>query len=388
MLRSIAGPVSLTLIALLLAGWAEVPTLSAEAGAEWSGYLVSFDGKRLVVKEGDRESTYLVPALASRRRFGEPGAAAEEFQPGERLRITLQGGVVTRISDEISQQVALRQPFRVVSQDREQYRFTVEPVDGATGTVKGERQTLRYGKPTFLMLRENPEFVFRVAEGTRFWINRGLGPDGKDEMAREVLDDASRDRFARQQRLRSVARLDATGAPARVSTAGRAPLLQLSPDTEAWAQRLHAGDRLELTAGAKKLPATVAPEPANAPLSLRVQGDLSALRPGDTIQVKPVRDQVSYRRDIEPILQVNCLPCHGGRGASGFSISSPERLRAGGPRGKGIVPGRSGESLLYLTMSGDRNPRMPPDRDATREQLDLLRRWIEAGAPLEEPARP
>jgi hypothetical protein len=101
------------------------------------------------------------------------------------------------------------------------------------------------------------------------------------------------------------------------------------------------------------------------------------------MRVMPLREQVSYRRDVEPLLQVNCLPCHGGRGASGFSISSPERLRAGGPRGTGIVPGKSSESMLYLTMSGDRNPHMPPDRDATHEQLELLKRWIDAGALVE-----
>lgn len=61
-------------------------------------------------------------------------------------------------------------------------------------------------------------------------------------------------------------------------------------------------------------------------------------------------------------------------------MTTTERLRRGGRRGPGIVPGKSAESLLYLTMSGDRNPRMPPDRDIIPEQLDVLRRWIDAGA--------
>lgn len=387
MLRALPAPAVLALTALALVGWAQGPTLSADATSEQAGHLVSFDGNRLVVEVAGKDVSYPVPALASLRRFGEPGAAASEFQPGERLRITLQGGTVTQISDEISPQVAQRQPLRVVSQDRERYRFTVEPVDGTTGAAQGERLTLAYGKPTFLVQRENPEFVFRVAEGARLWINRGTTPDRPEEVAREVLDDASRERFARQQRLRTVARLDVTGAPAQVQSAGTSAVLQLSLDAEVWAQRLHAGDQVQLTAGTSKLLAAVAPEPAGGPLHLRVQGDLAALKVGDLVRVRPVRDQVSYLRDIAPILQVNCLPCHGGRGASGFSIATPERLRSGGPRGKGIVPGRSAESLLYLTMSGDRNPRMPPDRDATREQLDLLHRWIEAGAVDDSPPK-
>lgn len=386
MFRLVVGLVPLSAVLLMVGPASLIPSTSAESGgpspAERSGQLISLDAKSLVLLEaGGKKVTYPVQPLMSLRRFGEPGAAASEFPAGEQIRVRLRDGVVAQVLDEISAQVERRQPFRVVSQDREHYRFTVEPIDGSTGAPKGEHLTFGYGKPTFLVQRENPEFVFRVAEGARLWINRGAGPEGSDLVAREVLDDVSRERFARQEELRALARLDAIGAPARVSTVGPVVTLQLGPDALGWAHRLKVGDRLQVSSPGKSLrSATLAGGPFDATGTLQVQGELAGLRAGEYVTVKPVREQVNFRRDVEPILQVNCLPCHGGRGASGFSISSPERLRAGGPRGKGIVPGKSSESLLYLTMSGDRNPRMPPDRDATREQLDLIKRWIDAGA--------
>jgi len=363
---------------------------SAIAGAsseELTGLVVSLEADRLLLADAaGKRTSYRLQPLTSLRRFGEPGAAIGEFQPGEQVRLRLRGGTVAELSDAISDQVQRKTPFRVVSQDRDQYHFTVEPIDGATGAPKGERQTLGYGKPTFLMQRENPEFVFRVAEGSRFWINRGAAPERSGPVAREVLDDASRERFGRQQRLRTLARFDAAGAPARVIAGGPIPTVQLGTDAVTWAQRLKSGARVRvsnLTTPGNARITMLAADPSGTPPILQLRDALGGLGVGEYVRVTPIREQVSFKQDVEPILQVNCLPCHGGRGASGFSISSPERLRAGGPRGKGIVAGKSGESLLYLAMSGERNPRMPPDRDATPEQLELLKRWIDAGAASE-----
>jgi len=387
MLRLSAGLVYLSIAAGFLVAQSHAPSTATEASTAESGRLISLDAQNLVLMNaGGKQRKLPLQPFTSLRRFGEPGAAPEEFQPGEQVRVTVSNGVVEQVSDEISDQIARKQPHRVVSQDREQYRFTVEPVDGATGTPQGERQTLGYGRPTFLVQRESPQFVFRVVEGARFWINRGAAAEGPDLVAREVLDDASRDRFARQQRLRTLARLEVNGAPARVLTVGATSTVQLGPDATAWGLRLKSGERVRVSDPAKPEGAQttlLVADPMGKPPMLQLQGALLGLRAGSSVRVTSVRDRVSFQRDVEPILQVNCLPCHGGRGASGYSITDPVRLRAGGPRGKGIVPGKSSESLLYLTMTGEQNPRMPPDRDATREQLELLKRWIDAGASVE-----
>lgn len=378
----------LGLILITVAAWgpalAFVPAGDAEATSVRGGQLVSLNASTVVLRDAaGKQVSFPLQPLTSLRRFGEPGAAAAEFQHGEEVRLTLRGGTVEEIRDAISEQLTRQEPFRVVSQDRDRYRFTIEPIDAATGMPQGERQTLGYGKPTFLVLRENPEFVFRVAAGARFWINRGAAASGQGMVAREVLDDASRDRFARQQRLRTLARLDVSGASARITTGGPNPMVQLGPDADAWAHRLRSADRIQvlgLTKAGIAQTIEIAGTSIGTPPALQLRGELSGRRVGDYVRLIPLREQVSYQRDIEPILQVNCLPCHGGRGASGFTIAQPERLRAGGPRGKGIVPGQSRMSLVYLTMTGEQNPRMPPDRDATPEQLALLQRWIDAGA--------
>jgi hypothetical protein len=60
---------------------------------------------------------------------------------------------------------------------------------------------------------------------------------------------------------------------------------------------------------------------------------------------------VSYKNDVEPILQANCLSCHDGQGegieASGFSVKSYDELMKGTRSGQVVVPGDSLSSTLY-----------------------------------------
>ena len=71
--------------------------------------------------------------------------------------------------------------------------------------------TLEYGRGTFLVLREDPVYIFRAAEGARLWLNLGYPAGSPALTAREVLDEASLARFRGQQRLKTVARLNAHG---------------------------------------------------------------------------------------------------------------------------------------------------------------------------------
>jgi hypothetical protein len=45
-----------------------------------------------------------------------------------------------------------------------------------------------------------------------------------------------------------------------------------------------------------------------------------------------------------------------------------------------VVPGDPSSTLLYL-LEGDERPRMPPDAPLPAADIDLVRAWIEAGAP-------
>ncbi len=91
-----------------------------------------------------------------------------------------------------------------------------------------------------------------------------------------------------------------------------------------------------------------------------------------------------FDTQILPVLIDRCAACHGGgEEQSGLSVESLGHLKRGGDRGELVVPGKSGESLLFkvVTEGGD-VPRMPLDDDPlTAEQLALLKQWIDAGAP-------
>lgn len=100
------------------------------------------------------------------------------------------------------------------------------------------------------------------------------------------------------------------------------------------------------------------------------------------------RDEVHFSRDIRPILNQNCMPCHGGvRQRNGVSfLFRDEALGVGKSGKKTIVPGKPDESeLIARVTSSDPEARMPyhaPPLSA--QQIDLLRRWIKHGAKWED----
>lgn len=333
-------------------------------------------------------------------RFGAPGAAGEDFRGGERVLLKLvrfrrpkppaDGSYALEVRDEISEQVRTGRSYRIGSQDRENYRFTVEPLDEKSSPA-GEPLTLEYGRGTFLVLREDPVYVFNVRPGTRVWLNTGY-PKGSDvRTAREVLDEPSLKRYQSGQRLRMAARLDAKGGSGYLTAnSTRSAQVQVFPDLAEWARRLQPGEEVRLarvgteisTQGVSSRVRTVRGE--SGPITVELEGAVTGIKPKERILLLPIRKDVSYARDVRPILESHCLACHrDGDARSGYSLSTPEKMLAGSRRGPGVVPGKSDQSLLYLTMSGGRNPRMPPDRDATPEQLDLIKRWIDSGAKTE-----
>jgi len=97
---------------------------------------------------------------------------------------------------------------------------------------------------------------------------------------------------------------------------------------------------------------------------------------------------VSYSRDVQPILQANCMSCHqeGGAGqqASGFSMATYDDLMKGTSGGPMIIPGDAEGSNLLVLMEGRADPSisMPHGRNEPvgKSDIDTIRRWIEQGA--------
>ncbi len=86
---------------------------------------------------------------------------------------------------------------------------------------------------------------------------------------------------------------------------------------------------------------------------------------------------VSYARDIQPLLNANCVRCHGG--IAGLWLSDYEHIMLGSINGPVVVPGDPDASPLYTYVDMGL---MPPDAPAlSQDDIELIRRWIEEGAP-------
>ncbi|MFO0797426.1 MAG: PSD1 and planctomycete cytochrome C domain-containing protein [Gemmataceae bacterium] len=130
-------------------------------------------------------------------------------------------------------------------------------------------------------------------------------------------------------------------------------------------------------------------------MPLRLSLLLLAFAPGSALADAPPK--VDFARDVLPILSDNCFACHGpdakARKAD-LRLDTKDDAHASGS----IVPGKSGESELYKRItSADPTEVMPPAKNIkqlTGQQKDVLKRWIDQGAPwgrhwaFEPPVRP
>jgi len=88
-------------------------------------------------------------------------------------------------------------------------------------------------------------------------------------------------------------------------------------------------------------------------------------------------EPVSFKREIAPILLSQCQGCHGAKKAKGkYRVDSFNHLVTG------ITAKNLEESEAYQRLITDEaDDRMPADADPLpKEQIELFRRWIEAGA--------
>ncbi len=93
--------------------------------------------------------------------------------------------------------------------------------------------------------------------------------------------------------------------------------------------------------------------------------------------------QISFDRDIRPILAERCLKCHGEKKQSGgLRLDAKAFAMRGGQNGPVIVPGKALESRLYQRIVAENDDqRMPPAGERlSAAQVALLKSWIDAGA--------
>lgn len=94
-------------------------------------------------------------------------------------------------------------------------------------------------------------------------------------------------------------------------------------------------------------------------------------------------DNISYNKDIRPILAANCFACHGPDSASRKADLRLDQKSAAEGMGA-IVPGKPDESEIIKRMtSTDHDLIMPPPeskKTLTPAQIETLRKWIASGA--------
>lgn len=110
---------------------------------------------------------------------------------------------------------------------------------------------------------------------------------------------------------------------------------------------------------------------------------------GDTKKLPPpVKQKVEFAKDIKPLLEKSCTQCHSGdKPKGGYRTDTVENLTKGSGSDASIIPGNSAKSpLVHYVADLVAESEMPPTdkRDKfpalTKDQISLLRAWIDQGA--------
>lgn len=101
---------------------------------------------------------------------------------------------------------------------------------------------------------------------------------------------------------------------------------------------------------------------------------------------KVPQGKIDFKRDVRPILVVNCLECHNSETAKdngNLNLETRKFAMTTGARPPILVPGKPDESRLIqvLTLDPVHMQAMPPTPDKIwGVRMEILRRWIEEGA--------
>ena len=97
---------------------------------------------------------------------------------------------------------------------------------------------------------------------------------------------------------------------------------------------------------------------------------------------------VDFVKEVKPILEMNCLSCHGKKNAhenGEFDLSTKADALKGGEKGSDLVPGDAEKSKIYtyMILAADNKRVMPPkDKGGPlpKAQTEIIRQWIAEGA--------
>jgi hypothetical protein len=95
-----------------------------------------------------------------------------------------------------------------------------------------------------------------------------------------------------------------------------------------------------------------------------------------------------FEKQVRPLLAARCFDCHSGKLADGATepkgnlrLDSREAALRGGDTGPALVPGKPKESLLVDAINYGELYQMPPKSKLPAEEIAVLTKWVEMGAP-------
>ena len=94
------------------------------------------------------------------------------------------------------------------------------------------------------------------------------------------------------------------------------------------------------------------------------------------------QDKITFDDHAKPIFKQRCIKCHNPDKASGgLDLSNYTNLMQGGSSGSSIEPGDAGDSYLYMLVTHDEEPSMPPGGSKIPDgEIQMLAKWIDGGA--------
>jgi mono/diheme cytochrome c family protein len=108
-----------------------------------------------------------------------------------------------------------------------------------------------------------------------------------------------------------------------------------------------------------------------------------------TITGETPAPRIDFAAQVQPIFDENCVRCHGPNVQQNqFRLDSLAGLMQGSLHGKVVIPGNGKDSPLVRRLLGLDEPRMPfGNPPLPAQKIDLIRAWIDQGAPGAESAR-
>lgn len=198
---------------------------------------------------------------------------------------------------------------------------------------------------------------------------------------------------ARAAALRDQAAAERAGASALREAAAKA--LALADEKEAAGkaideEHLRLGKLRELLLalgdGAAAMPAGAMAVPAMAGPAMATPAIASPAMAAPAEAPRVSERLVTFNDHVVPILEDNCITCHErGDASGGLDLSSYSAAMIGGGSGRTIKAGQPEASRLYLLVSHQEKPTMPPDEPRiAAESIETLRLWIAQGAPKDQ----